>query len=449
MHLVIVGGVAAGTKAAARARRVNRDIAITLVQDEPELSYSGCGQPYYLGGLIPERASLIMRRAEDFAKDGIRVRVRHRATELDATARTLRVRDLERDVDETLAYDRLILATGARSVIPDLPGTELDGVVSLRTLAELDRFRSTLDRLRPRRAVIVGGGAIGLEVAESLHGQGVAVTILEREQRLCAGLDPVLGQKIQDYLVSRGVELRLGESLAGIEGTGGRVAAVATASGQSIPAELVVLSLGVRPNAELAGLGGVSLGRSGAIAVDERMATDIEGIFAAGDCAESFHRVSGTAVWNPLGDIANLQGRVAGENAAGGAARFPGILGTAIVKSFEMKIGQTGLNESAAKAAGFRPVSVLIHARDKARYYPGALDLSLKLIADAADGRLLGAQCVGLGAVDKLIDIAAMALFGKLGCRDLEYADLAYAPPFSPVLSPVIVAAAELAKRLD
>lgn len=449
MHLVIVGGVAAGTKAAARARRVNRDIAITLIQDEPEVSYTGCGQPYYLGGLIPDRASLILRRAEDFAKEGIRVRLRHRATELDAAARTLRVRDLDRGVDETVAYDRLILATGARSVIPDLPGTELDGVVSLRTLAELDRFRSVLDRLRPRRAVIVGGGAIGLEVAESLHGLGVAVTILEREPRLSAGLDPVLGQKIQDYLVSRGVELRLGESLAGIDGVDGRVAAVVTASGLSIPAELAVLSLGIRPNAELAGQGGVSLGRSGAIAVDEHMATDIEGTYAAGDCAETLHRVSGTAVWNPLGDIANLQGRVAGENAAGGDARFPGILGTAIVKTFDLRIGQTGLGEAAARAAGFRPVSALIHSRDKARYYPGALDLSLKLVADATDGRLLGAQCVGLGAVDKMIDIAATALLGKLGCRDLEYADLAYAPPFSPVLSPVIIAAAELAKRLD
>ena len=449
MQLVIVGGVAAGTKAAARARRINRDIGITLYQDEPEVSYTGCGQPYYLGGLIPDREALIIRRAGDFAKDRVTVRVRHRVTELDAATRTLRVHDLAHDTRQTVPYDRLILATGARAVIPALPGIGLEGVVSLRSLAELDRFRSALDRLRPRRAVIAGGGAIGLEVAESLHGLGVAITMLDREPRLLPNLDPELAQPVQDLLLSRGVELVLGDGLAAVDGVAGRVAAVITASGRALPADLLVLALGIRPRTELAAQGGIALGQSGAIAVDARLATSVPEVFAAGDCAESYHRVAQTPVWNPLGDIANLQGRVAGENAAGGDARFPGVLGTAIVKSFDLKIGHTGLNEATARAAGFRPVSTLIRSRDKARYYPGALEVRLKLIADATDGRLLGAQCVGPGAVDKLIDIAATALLGQLGCRDLENADLAYAPPFSPVLSPVIIAAAELCKQLD
>ena len=448
MHLVIVGGVAAGTKAAARARRVNRDMSITLFQDESEVSYTGCGQPYYLGGVIAERESLIIRRAADFGKEGIAVRLRHRVTELDTGSRTVRVHDLDRGATESVSYDRLILATGARAVIPAVPGTALDGVVSLRTLAELDHFRSALERLRPARAVIVGGGYIGLEVAESLHALGISTTILERMERLFPKLDATLSGRIQDYLESRGVEVILGDGLVAITGHRGRAATVATASGRSLPADLVVLAIGIRPNVELAAAGGIALGTTGAIAVNSRMETNVTGVFAAGDCVESYHRVSRTQTWGPLGDIANLQGRVAGENAAGGAANFPGILGTAIFKTFDLNVGLTGLNEAAAREAGFSPISVLIEAKDKPRYYPGARDLALRLVADSRDGRLLGAQCLGTGSVDKMIDIAATALLGNLRCRDLETADLAYAPPFSPVLSPIIIAASQLSKQL-
>lgn len=448
MHLIIVGGVAAGTKAAARARRINRDIDITLYQDEAEVSYTGCGQPYYLGGVISDRESLIVRRAADFAETGIVVRLRHRVTELDPAGHGVRVRDLERGVDQTVPYDRLILATGARAIIPAVPGTDLDGVVSLRTMAELDGFRSALSRLRPRRAVIVGGGYIGLEVAEALRTLGLSVIILERLERLFPKLDAELSQRIQDGLTDRGVDIVLGDGLARIDGDAGRAAGVATASGRIIPADLVVLAIGIRPNVELAVAAGIGLGPTGAIAVNSRMETRVPDVFAAGDCVETRHRVARAPVWGPLGDIANLQGRVAGENAAGGDAEFPGILGTAIFKTFDLKVGLTGLSETEAREAGFAPVSALVHAQDKARYYPGALDLHLKLVADAGDGRLLGAQCLGTGAVDKMIDIAATALLGNLCCRDLEYADLAYAPPFSPVLSPIIIAANQLRKRL-
>lgn len=224
--------------------------------------------------------------------------------------------------------------------------------------------------------------------------------------------------------------------------------ALLTTAGRRLPADLVVLALGARPNVELAEQGGIRLGPTGAIAVDARMETSVAGVFAAGDCAESTHRLTQTPVWGPLGDIANLQGRVAGENAAGGDARFPGVLGTAIFKTFDLNVGLTGLSETAARAAGLEPVATLITARDKARYYPGALQVNLKLVAEAGSGRLLGAQAVGPGAVDKMIDIAATALLGNLGCRDLENADLAYAPPFSPVLSPIILAASSLSKKL-
>jgi NADPH-dependent 2,4-dienoyl-CoA reductase/sulfur reductase-like enzyme len=448
MHLIVVGGVAAGTKAAARARRVNRDIAITLYQDESEVSYTGCGQPYYLSGLVPSREALIIRRAADFNTDGIEVRLRHRVVNLNTQERSIEVRDLDRDKRETVHYDRLILATGARPVIPPVPGINLDGVVTLRTMDELDRFRSALDRLRPKDAVIVGGGYIGLEVAESLHALGVTVTIVERLERLFPRLDGEMSQRVHDYLISKGVNVILGDGLAEIIETAGRVAAVVMASGRQLSAELVVLAIGIRPNVELAKQGGIALGPTGAIAVDPRMETNVKGVFAAGDCAESYHRLTQTPVWGPLGDIANLQGRVAGENAAGGDARFPGILGTAIFKTFDLNVGITGLTESAAREAGFNPITTVIGARDKARYFPGARELTLKLVAESNSGRLLGAQAIGPGAVDKMIDIAATALLGNLGCRDLENADLAYAPPFSPVLSPIIVAASILSKKL-
>lgn len=448
MHLVIIGGVAAGSKAAARARRVNPALQITLYQDETEVSYTGCGQPYYLSGLIEKRDALIIRRPADFAKDGVTVKTRHRVTALNVEQRTLTVLDRSRNHSETVGFDRLIIATGARSLMPAIPGRDLDGVVSLRSLAELDRFTDTLDRIRPKTALIAGSGYIGLEVAESLSALSLRVTLLGRNRQVFSRLDAEMSQTIHDYLLTQQVNVITADGIVELLGRDGRVEAAVTVSGLRIPADLVVLALGVQPNVELAEQAGIHLGVSGAIAVDERMTTNIPGVFAAGDCAESRHRLTGLPVWQPLGDIANLHGRVAGENAAGGDVRFPGVFGTAIFKNFELNVGMTGLTETAARAAGFDPISAIITARDKARYYPGARELQLKLVAEAASGRLLGAQAVGFGGVDKAIDIAATALLGKLSCRDLENADLAYAPPFSPVLSPIIVAASALCKQL-
>lgn len=447
-HLIIIGGVAAGSKAAARARRVNPDLRITLFQNESEVSYTACGQPYYLSGLIATRESLIIRRPDDFASEGIEVRVNHRVTALNTKERTVTVYDRTQDKVDVVPYDSLIIATGARSLIPDVPGCSLVGVMTLRSLDELDSFHSFLNHGRPKNAVIAGSGYIGLEMAESLSELGIQVTLLGRNKQVFSRLDEEMSKPIRDYLIEKGIRVVSGDGIGGLGGIDGRVVEVKTCSGINIPAELVVLSLGARPNVELAEQAGIRLGETGAIAVDERMETNIDGIFAAGDCTESRHRLTGQPVWQPLGDIANLHGRVAGENAAGGDARFPGVLGTAICKCFDLNIGLTGLTEKAARAAGFDVVSVVINARDKARYYPGAKELSLKLVAEAEGGRVLGAQAVGLGGVDKTIDIAATALLGNLRCSDLENADLAYAPPFSPVLSPIIVAAGALGKRI-
>ena len=447
MRLVIVGGVAAGTKAAARARRIDPDLAITLFQDEPCVAYSGCGQPYVLGGAIAEPDALIIRRPEDFARDRIDVRVRHHVTAIDRVGHRVHVHDLESDHRETVHYDRLILATGARAIVPAVPGIDLAGVTTLRGMAAMHRLLAELDDVRAQRAVVVGGGYVGLELVEALAMRGLEVCLLERADYFPPRVDPEIATMVRGLLEGKGVKIITGESLIRIDGRGGRVESVPTSGGNTLPAQLVVLALGVRPEVELAAASGIRIGPTGAIAVDERMATSAPDVFAAGDCAESRHRLTQNATWLPLGDSANLQGRVAGENAAGGDARFPGVFGTSICKCFELAVGATGLTEADARLAGFDPITALIQAQDTARYYPGAKPLTLKLVAEAGSGRLLGAQAAGTGRVDKLIDIAATALLGKLTCDDLQNADLAYAPPFSPVLSPIIVASGLLARK--
>jgi len=449
MRIVIIGGVAAGAKAAAKAKRVNPDLEIIVFQDEAEVAYSACGLPYLIGGTITDQNKLVIRKAEDFAKDGIQVNTGRRVVALDAANRRMRVRNLQDQSEESIAYDRLIVATGALPIVPQVAGIDLDGVLTLRKIGDLARFKAIFETRRPQRAVIIGAGYIGMELAEAFHELNIQTTIVEKFPRVLPKFDPEMAQLVHDQLVERHVDLMLGDGLGKLQGENGRVIAVVTESGKVIPADLVVIAIGVRPNTELAVAAGITLGKTGAIAVDTRMETSIPGVFAAGDCAETIDRVSGQPVWMPLGDIANLQGRVAGANAAGGNAQFPGVFGTAIFKVFDLNVATTGLSEQAARALGFDPVSVLIRRGDRARYYPGGREVTIKLIADRRDGRLLGAQVIGPGKADKMIDIAATALLGKLTCQDLENADLAYSPPFSPVLSPMVMAAGALSSRLS
>ena len=448
-RLVIIGGVAAGAKAAAKARRMRPDLEIVVYQDEAEVSYSACGQPYVLSGVIENRDKIVIRRPEEFASDNIRVLTRRRVEAIDVAARQLRLRDLSANNETVTGYDKLILATGARPIIPDVDGMDLQGVLTLRSLADLDRFSSTIASLKPKRAAIIGAGYIGLELAETFHKLNITTTIIEKFARILPKFDEEMAQQVSAHLQEHKVELVTGQGLAGITGNDGRVVSVSTDWGLERDVDLVVIAIGVRPNTELAKSGGITLGATGAIAVDEKMQTQAPGIYAAGDCCETVDRVTGKTTWLPLGDIANLQGRVAGENAAGGNASFPGVLGTAIFKAFDLNVACTGLSESAARAAGYDAISVNVNRSDRARYYPGGNSLTVKLVADRQGGRLLGAQVIGPGKADKMIDIAATALLGRLTCGDLENADLAYAPPFSPVLSPVITAAGALNSKVQ
>jgi CoA-dependent NAD(P)H sulfur oxidoreductase len=447
MRIIVIGGVAAGAKAAAKARRVDPSHEIIIYQDEAEVSYSACGLPYVISGVIDDDRKIVIRKPGDFAKEGIKVFTRHRVINIDKARQQLTVKNLDNNSDEVVDYDRLILATGASSIVPKLEDIMLEGVLTLRNISDLDQFKTLLNTLQPKRAVIIGAGYIGLELAESFHELNIKTTIVEKSVRILPRFDTEMAQPVHDHLLENRVKLILGDGLGKLHGKNGSVTAVETESGKMIPADLVIIAIGVKPNVKLAKAAGIELGETGAIAVDSRMETRTPGIFAAGDCCETVNRITGTPIWMPLGDIANLQGRVAGENVAGGSAHFPGVFGTAIFKTFKLTVAITGLSEQTAQESGFEPISIVMKGTDRARYYPGRQEFSLKLIADRKDGRLLGAQAVGSGSVDKMIDIAATALLGKLTCTDMENADLAYSPPFSPVLSPIIVAAGILKSK--
>ena len=448
MRLVIVGGVAAGTKAASRARRLDPEMEVTVYQEEPEPSISECGLPYFLSGVVDERERLIARTPEKFAEKDIEVLVRHRVERLDTFAKKLIVHDLGagRTFEDT--YDRLVVATGARAVFPPIPGMDLEGVFELRFLTDADKIKSYAREHSPARATIVGGGYIGLEVAENLCNLGMEVSLIEGEDRVALAYGPEVSERVEAELEAHGVGIFTGEEVDELTGEG-RVRGVRF-GGEELDSDLVIVGVGIRPNVALASEAGAELGETGAILVDRHMKTSVPDVWAAGDCVETTDLTSGRPVWVPLGDTANQMGRVAGTNAATGedTLEFPGTLGTGIFKVFDLGVGKTGLSEQAAAEAGFETVSASLSARDRAAYYPGAQKVFLKLTADRATGRLLGAESAGTSA-DKLIDICATALWGGLSYPDLVNIDLAYSPPYGPTLSPVIQAATILSGKFD
>jgi CoA-dependent NAD(P)H sulfur oxidoreductase len=448
MRLVILGGVAAGTKAASRARRLDLEMEITLYQEEPEPSISECGLPYYLSGVVGERENLIARTPEQFADRDIEVLVRHRVERIDAAGKKLSVRDLRTDEVFDDTYDRLIIATGARAVLPPIPGADLEGVFKLRFLTDTDEIGRYIEERSPKKATIVGGGYIGLEVAENLCRLGMEVSMIEGEDRVALAYGPEVSENVEAELEANGVGVYTGEKVDEFTGEG-RVGGVKFGD-RELETDLVIVGVGIMPNVALAAEAGVEIGTSGAILVDRHMKTSVPEVWAAGDCVETTNLVSSGPTWVPLGDTANQMGRVAGTNAATGdeTLEFPGILGTGIFKVFDLGVGKTGLSEAEAEDAGFEVVSAGLWAYDRAAYYPGAQKVFLKLIADRATGRLLGAESAGSGA-DKLTDICATALWGRLSYPDLVNIDLAYAPPYGPALSPVIQAATILSGKFD
>lgn len=446
--LVVIGGVAAGPKAAAKAKRCRPDLEVVIYQEEGAVSYGGCGLPYYVSGKIKERNQLLARTKEQFAQDGIQVKLKHRVEEIKVKEKKIKGLNLETGDHFVDTYDKLVLATGSFPIRPQVAGADLKGVFYLRSIFDADLLVQQLFSAQIQNVVIVGGGYIGLEMAESLSELGKKVTIVEKMPQIVTLFDQDMARLVQRYLEKKGMQVLVGEGLQEIRGDQGRVSSIRTAN-QEIRADAVLLSLGIRPRVELARQAGLRLGETGAIWVNERMETSAEDVFAAGDCVESTHLISGKRVWIPLGSTANKQGRVVGINVSGGAAVFPGVLGTAIFKVFDFKVAKTGLNMREAEQAGFSPLSAIVRGYSGAHYYPGMKESVLKVIADQKSGRILGAQAVGEGPSDKFIDVISMALLGRMDCSTLGNADLAYSPPFSPALSPVLVAAHVLQNKRE
>jgi NADPH-dependent 2,4-dienoyl-CoA reductase/sulfur reductase-like enzyme len=443
-RLVVIGGDAAGMSAAsqARKRRGAGDLAIVAFEQGHFTSYSACGIPYWIGGAVADRDALIARSPEAF-RDGydIGVQLQHRVVGIEPDAGRIHVRDLATGRERTEGYDQLVIATGAHPTRPDLPGIDGRGIHGVQTL---DDGHAILDDLRSgcSQAVVVGGGYIGLEMAEAMVERGIHVHVVDRGEQPMNTLDPDMGTMVADALEALGVTLHRRTRVEGFElGEDGRVVGVATEAGD-IHADVVMLGLGTTPNAGLARDAGIEVGdETGGIVTDVRQRTRTDGVWAAGDCTEAFHRVSREPVAFALGTIANKQGRVAGINLGGGYATFPGVVGTAVTKICGIEVARTGLGEAEASAAGFAYVVETVESTTRAGYYPGAMRLTMKVIAEKRSGRLLGAQIVGQEGAAKRIDVFATALWNGMTVDELLNVDLSYAPPFSPVWDPVLIAA--------
>ncbi|MCF6159301.1 MAG: dehydrogenase [wastewater metagenome] len=449
-HLIIIGGVAAGMKAAAKARRESAAMRITVLTDEEHVSYAGCGMPYFVGDIIKDPQKLIIRRPEYFkGMHDIDVLTHHQVVRIDIRSRSVRVKHLVNGQDLTFHYDKLIIATGAQPVIPPLPGVSLGNIFTLRTVTDAFKIKSFMNAgEKVRNAVVVGGGLIGLEMAENLVVRGVGVTVVELFDHILPPLDKDMALLVQNYVKENGVEVITSDKVESFEGEGGNVTRVITGK-QWLPADIVILSVGIKPNTKLAQDAGIKIGVTSAIEVNERMETNIPDVYAAGDCAESTHLITGKPAWVPLGSTAAKMGRVAAVNAAGGHDTLKGILGTLIVKVFEMNVGKVGLSEREAVKEGFTVESVIVPAADRAHYYPGGKEIITKLIADAATRKLLGAEIIGTGVVDKRIDTIATALTFGATVKQVSQLDLAYAPPYAMAMDAIIVAANVLDNKLQ
>ena len=446
-RLVVVGGDAAGMSAASAAVRRRPDVEIVAFERGPHTSYSACGIPYLLGGLFDDPDRLVARTPDEFREMGIDVRTQCEVTGLDLDRRTLTYHDARARREQKESFDQLVYATGAIAVPPPVPGAEL--VEPARDLQGARRLLTALDRGGARDAVVVGASYLGLEMAEALVRRGLQVTLVDRGQQVMPSLDPDMAAHVQTAAEAVGIRIRLSTAVEEIRADAhGRPRSVAL-QGDELPADHVVLSTGVRPATDLARAAGLRVGTTGALVVDDHQrCPGVEGVFAAGDCVESWHRVLGRPVNIQLGTHANKQGRIAGTNATGGDEAFPGVIGTAVSKICRYEIARTGITEKEAAIAGRDVVAETVKARTRAGYYPGAGPIWVKLVADARTGEVLGGQIVGVEGAAKRIDVLAMAVWCHMPVQELELLDFAYAPPFSGVYDPLLIAARQTARAL-
>ncbi|MCX4561815.1 FAD-dependent oxidoreductase [Streptomyces phaeochromogenes] len=443
-RLVVVGGDAAGMSAASQARRLKGPDKLEIVAFERGhfTSYSACGIPYWVGGDVEDRDQLIARSPEEHRARGIDLRMRTEVTELDVEGGRVRSRDLESGAEAWTSYDKLVLATGAHPMRPSLPGIDAPGVHGVQTLDDGQALLDTLARTAGRRAVVIGAGYIGVEMAEALINRGYEVTVVNRGQEPMSTLDPDMGRLVHEAMEGLGITMVNDAEVTKIlTGEDGRVRAVATEDAE-YPADVVVLGIGVRPETALAEAAGLPLGDHKGLLTDLAMRVrGHENIWAGGDCVEVLDLVSGRERHIALGTHANKHGQVIGANVGGGYATFPGVVGTAVSKVCDLEIARTGLREKDARRAGLRFETVIIESTSRAGYYPGADPMKVKMLAERRTGRLLGVQIVGREGAAKRVDIAAVALTACMTVEQMTALDLGYAPPFSPVWDPILVAA--------
>jgi NADPH-dependent 2,4-dienoyl-CoA reductase/sulfur reductase-like enzyme len=432
MRLVVIGGVAAGLSAAARARRCDASLDITVLEKGDAISWAACALPYYLTGRIQSIDQVVAHTPESFRRErNINVRTGAHVVSIAHSRRQVALACGER-----VPYDRLVIATGARAD-RSIDGAHHPNVFTLSTLEDACRLRRFLVERKPKRAAVIGAGYIGLEAVEALRTHGISVTLFDAANEILGRHDPALTDALRKHLKRYHVDVQLGTSVKSIEPGGV----------DGCACDLVSLAAGMQPNAEMAAEAGIELGRTGAIRVNDRMETNLSSVYAAGDCTEATHLVTGRAVYLPLGTTANKTGRVAGANAAGKRERFPGVAGTSIVRVCGLGVGMTGLSEWQARKEGMDPVSARVESRDKPRYFLGD-PVSVSLVADRRSGRLAGGTVLGREGTAGRVNVIATAITNRMRVDEFEQLDLAYAPPYAQVWDPILIAAQQLAKKL-
>lgn len=447
MKILVIGGVAAGTKTAAKLKREDPTAEVTILNKGQDISYAGCGLPYYVGGLIHDRGELIVNTPAKFEKlTGVVVKCGVEAVALDRTAKTVTARNLADGTESVYGYDKLVLAVGASPVKPPIEGVDLKNVFFLRTPEDAVALREAAESSEVHRAVVVGGGYIGLEAAENLAARGIRTTVLEMAPQILPGFDREMAAWAEDHLADAGIMAFTGERVTAITGEG-KVEKV-LCENRKMKADLVVLSTGIRPNTAWLSDSGLDMVK-GTLLTDFHGQTNDPAIWAVGDCAMVHNLITGAPAWSPMGSTANIAGRSAAVNLAGGESEYHGVLGTAVCKLPGLNAGRTGMSMEQAAAAGIDAESVVCVLGDKAHYYPGSGEFIIKLIAAREDQRLLGIQVLGQGAVDKMVDVAVTAITMKAHLADLANMDMAYAPPFSTAIHPFVAAVQILLNKLS
>lgn len=450
MKVVILGGVAAGAKAAAKTKRMMPDAVVEIYTDDTHVSYSSCGLPYYIQGNFEDYRTLLVRSPEEFAKQGIQVFLQHKAVKILPETQQVLIQDLAENRTNLVEYDKLVIATGARPIIPDIKNVNLENVFTLRKIEDGIAIRECA--LRSKHATIIGSGYIGLELLEAFVELGLKVTLVEFAPTIAPIFDEDISSLISEQLdsINNGryniMTSELVTELKSEDCT--KVCGVKTGSGKEFETDMVVICAGVKPNVEFAIEAGIAVGETGAIKVNKRMHTNLPHIYACGDCVEKTSLITGVKIWVPLGSTANKEGRVAAINLSGGDEDFDGILGSAVVRCLDLTIAMTGLTEKRAKILGFDPISAIVTKYDKVGYMPDVNNISLKIIADKRTGLLLGGQAIGAGDADKRINTLTGALLGKLTIDEFTRNDITYAPPFSPTIDPLLNAAQILQRKL-